>query len=287
MGKEMGVLEESGSFQDLAISPDGSLVAISLDDPGPGRNIWLHDLKRGLRTRFTFANDAMDGLPRWSPDGKRIAYTSTEGGSLQLMVKETSGAGRAEPLLRGDGDAWPTGWHPDGKSVLFTTLTREATDATSADIMMATVGDESSAKPFLATGFQENLGSFSPDGRWVAYTSNESGRTEVYVTSFPEPAGKWQISSAGGDQPKWSHDGRQIYYLAPGDQVISVAVDGRGSGFQVGRESELFAMDINTNNWGSYDVSPDGSRFLIVVPLEQITISPATLVLNWESALGQ
>jgi Tol biopolymer transport system component len=283
-GNEQGVLEESGSFQSIGISPDDGRVALSINDPGPGRNIWIHDLSRGIRSRFSFASDAMDGLAQWSPDGREIVYTSTVDGSLQIFRKPTSGAGRAESLMKWEGDAWPTSWSPDGQRLLFTALTRADAEA-SSDIMLISLDEGQEIETFIGTEFAEDNAKFSPDGRWVAYTSNESGRGEVYVVPYPEPDGKWQVSSVGGGEPRWRGDGREITYIAPGNRVMAVEVDGSGSGMQVGREKELFTYDINTGNWASFDVTSDGQRFLVISSLEQSIIYPITLVLNWKAAL--
>ena len=139
----------------------------------------------------------------------------------------------------------------------------------------------------MATSFSEDNAKFSPDGRWVAYTSDESGRAEVYVSPFPKPDGKWQISSSGGDLPRWRKDGREIFYVAPGDRMMAAEVDGSGAGMEVGREQVLFTHAVNHNAWQYYAVTPDGQRFLLVVPEKQSNVYPVTLALNWTAGLGK
>jgi len=285
-GNETGTLVDEVAVQDVRISPDAGRVAVSIDDPGPGRNIWIQDLARGIRSRLTFASDAVEGLSQWSPDGKELLYSTTADGSLQIYRKATSGAGKSEHLIDWKGDAWPTSWSPDGKHVLFTSLSREKSESGS-DVMSVSTDPDSKPEPYVATSFAEDSARFSPDGRWVAYTSDESSRMEVYVAPFPNPDGKWQISSAGGDQPHWRHDGKELFYLAPGGRMMAVEVDGSGADLKVGKEQLLFTHEINTSAWQQYDNTPDGQRFLLVVPERQNIVYPITLDLNWTAALGK
>ena len=140
--------------------------------------------------------------------------------------------------------------------------------------------------PFLQTPFNENPGQFSPDGRWMAYASSESGRYEVYVTPFPGPGGKWQVSTAGGDWPRWRRDGKEIFYLAPGGtRLMAAAVNGGASAFEVGAVRELFnTRGVAPNAW-TYDISPDGQRFLVNTFAEEAASTPITLVVNWPALL--
>ncbi|HXI03825.1 MAG TPA: hypothetical protein VNI57_11680, partial [Candidatus Saccharimonadales bacterium] len=285
-GNETGVLVDSVAVQDVRISPDARRVAVSIDDPGPGRNIWIEDLARDIRSRLTFQSDAVEGQSQWSADGKELLYATTADGSMQIYRKATSGTGKTEHFLDWKGDAWPTSWSPDGKHVLFTALSREKSSSGS-DLMAISTEPDSKPEPYVATSFSEDYATFSPDGRWVAYTSDESGRTEVYVSPFPKPDGKWQISSSGGDLPRWREDGREIYYLAPGDRMIAVAVDGSGTSLEVGREQALFTHVVNHSTWQAYDVTPDGQKFLLVVPEKQSTVYPVTLALNWTAGLAK
>jgi len=282
-GKQIGVLGDRARSGDLELAPDGRRVAVSLFDPVQRvRDIWLLDVARGLRTRFTF--DAAEELASvWSPDGSRVVFNSRRKGHLDLYQKASSGAGTEEELLADDLDKHPVDWSPDGRFILFAV----AGPKTGADLWVLPLFGDRKPLPFLQTPFNESPGQFSPDGRWIAYSSNESGRYEVYVTPFPGPGGKWQVSTAGGDWPRWGRDGKEIFYLAPGfDRLMAAAVNGGASAFEVGDVRPLFDTGGATPNqaW-MYDISPDGQRFLVNTLAEEAASAPITLVVNWPALL--
>jgi Tol biopolymer transport system component len=136
----------------------------------------------------------------------------------------------------------------------------------------------------MQTSFSESVAAFSPDNRWVAYASDESGRNEVYVAPFPGPGGKWQVSTAGGNWPRWRRDGREIFYMAPDNRLMVATVDGQGSGFQISAVQALFETRARINQRAMYDVTPDGQSFLINTIVEQ-AVQPITLVVNWPALL--
>jgi Tol biopolymer transport system component/predicted Ser/Thr protein kinase len=279
-GKQIGALGDSAAYTDLELSPDGKRASVSIPDEGKGRNIWLYDVARGLRTRFTF--DPADQLTSiWSPDGSRIVFNSRRKGSLDLYQKAASGAGSEEMLLEDNLDKFPTSWSPDGRFILYVSVGASRSN----DLFVLPLTGDRKPFPILQTQFSEPEGRISPDGRWVVYCSNESGRNEIYVAPFPGPGGKWQISTAGGYFPRWRHDGTEIFYLAPDNKLMAAVVNGKGAGFEVGAVKPLFATRIVFAAGYQYDVSADGQRFLIDAAPEQAASTPITIVLNWTAGL--
>jgi Tol biopolymer transport system component/predicted Ser/Thr protein kinase len=279
-GKQLGALGDPAAYTDLELSPDGKRVSVSIPDEGKGRNLWIYDVARGLRTRFTF--DPADQLTSiWSPDGGRIVFNSRRKGSLDLYQKAANGAGNEEVLLEDNLDKSPASWSPDGKSILYVS----SGASRSNDLFVLPLTGDRKPVPFLQTQFSETEGRISPDGRWVAYVSNESSRNEIYVASFPGPGGKWQISSGGGNYPRWRRDGSEIFYLAPDNKLMAASVNSKGASFEVSAVKPLFATRIAFRGSYKYDVSPDGQKFLIDSAPEQATTSPLTIVLNWEAGV--
>jgi eukaryotic-like serine/threonine-protein kinase len=279
-GVQIGVLGDPAAYTDIELSPDGRRASVSIPDEGKGRNIWIYDVARGLRTRFTF--DPADQFTAiWSPDGSRIIFNSRRKGSLDLYQKPASGAGSEEVLLENNVDKFPTSWSPDGKFILYVS----SGPSRSNDLFVLPLTGDRKPFPFLQTQFSEPEGRISPDGRWVAYSSNESGRNEIYVASFPGPGGKWQISTAGGAYPRWRHDGSEIFYLAPDNKLTAASVNSKGASFEVSAVKPLFTTRIASRGSYKYDVSPDGQKFLIDAAPEQAMSSPITIVLNWEAGV--
>ncbi len=291
-GKQIGVLGDQARSGELELAPDGRRAAVSVFDPARRtRDIWLFDIARGLRTRFTFdPADEYDSV--WSPDGNRVVFNSRRKGHLDLYQKASSGAGAEEELLVDGLDKYPLDWSPDGGFILFSVTAPK----TGFDLWVLPLFGERKPLPFLQTPFNEVPGRFSPDGRWIAYVSNESGRSEVYVAPFQgaggspsaaaapgTPGGKWQVSTTGGSEPRWRRDGKEIFYLAPDNKLMSAAVNGAGSALEVGTVRPLF--DTRPGGLRSvYDVSADGQRFLVNTLVEEAP-APITLVVNWQAGL--
>jgi Tol biopolymer transport system component len=279
-GMQTGVLGDPAAYTDIELSPDGKRASVSIPDEGKGRNIWIYDVARGLRTRFTF--DPADQFTAiWSPDGARIVFNSRRKGSLDLYQKPASGAGNEEVLLEDNVDKFPASWSPDGKSVLYVS----SGPSRSNDLFVLPLTGDRKPAPFLQTQFSEPEGRISPDGHWVVYCSNESGRNEIYVASFPGPGGKWQISTAGGAYPRWRRDSSEIFYLAPDNRLMVASVSSKGANFEVGAVKPLFVTRIATRGSYQYDVSPDGQKFLVDAAPQQAMSSPITIVLNWTAGL--
>jgi Tol biopolymer transport system component len=277
-GKQLGVLGEPATYSDVELSPDGKRAAVSISD-GKQRDIWLLDVARGLKTRFTF-DPANEELPIWSPDGSRLVYGSRRKGHLDLYQKSSSGAGAEELLLEDKLDKSPASWSPDGRFILYESFG----GPTGGDVFVLPLFGERKPYPLIQTQFNDIPSQFSPDGRWVAYFSNESGKYEVYVVPFPVLSGKWQISKAGGSDPRWSHNGAEIFYLAPDNKLMAVAVNGRGASFETGAVKPLFEIRGARASF-SYDVPTDGQRFLISTAPDQSESAPITVVLNWAAGL--
>jgi serine/threonine protein kinase/Tol biopolymer transport system component len=258
------------------LSPDGSAVATDPMDTSGARDIWRLDLTRGTPSRLTFG-PSFNRWPVWSPDGSRIAFTLQRGGNSDPYVKAANGVGLEEVLDRNPRPNRALDWSHDGRYLI-----EGVTDPqTGNDIwIIPQFGDK---KPFayLHTEFAENNAKLSPNDQWLAYSSNESKRNEVYVETFPERGGRWPISTKGGDFPVWSRDGRELYFIGADRKLMAVEVKGNGKRFQPGVAKPLFEVAAHRQ----FDVSKDG-RFLIQVPIEQSSASvPLTIVTNWQAGL--
>jgi serine/threonine protein kinase/Tol biopolymer transport system component len=280
-GKQTGALGDSLPYGDLVLSPDNKRASVNIPEAGKSRDIWLYDVTRGLRTRFTFG-PANQLTSIWSPDGSRVVFNSNRKGHYDLYQKASSGVGTEEVLLEDNLEKYPLSWSPDGRFILYRTFGV----TTGYDLFVLPLTGDHKPFAFLNTKFNEHYGQFSPDGRWVAYVSDESGRNEVYVAPFPGAGGKWQISTTGGLLPRWRHDGTEIFYLDPYDnKLMAAAVNGKGGSFDVGTVKPLFETYLVAGSRYAYDVSADGQRFLINTILEQTTSGPITVVLNWTAGL--
>ena len=248
-------------------------------------DVWLMELARGVTSRFTF-DPTNDSYPIWSPDGNWIMFGSDRGGVLNLYQKRANGAGGEEVVLKSAADMVPWSWSPDARFVVYRSTMRV--------IKMGILPLTGERTPHLLelSKFNEAQGQISPDGRWLAYTSNESGRFEVYVQSFPAPGGgKWQISREGGTHLRWRRDGRELFYIARDGRLMAVPISGT-TALEVGAAIPLFAARVlngaatNVGSRQQYDVARDGQRFLLNVPLDDAsTASPITVVVNWAAGL--
>ncbi|HEX8294012.1 MAG TPA: protein kinase [Pyrinomonadaceae bacterium] len=280
-GKQLDTVGTVGRYSDIRLSPDGKRVAFQrLDPEKASSDIWLIELARGTTSRLTF-DPAGDSDAVWSPDGGRIVFSSMREGLPNLYQKLSSGAGGEELLLKSDEAKFAIDWSPDGRYVLYQAVSRQ-----SLDLWVLPLFGERRPEPFLRTDFQEVSGRFSPDGRFVAYVSNESGRFEVYVQSFPASGGKWQVSNGGGAAPRWRRDGRELFYLSADRKLMAVEVGGSADTFEAGVPAALFETRVASITGAPlYDVSADGRRFLVNVPVEENAPAPVTVVLNWTADL--
>jgi len=274
-GKPLSAVGAPGNLFSTSISPDGSTVAVARSDPQMSTgDIWLHDLTRGATSRFTFGPKT-SGYPVWSPDGSRIVFGSTRDGTFRLYVKPTGGAGKEELLSNLHGV--PSDWSRDGRFIVFNQFGTKGYDIWVLPISGDRPLVPGKPFPFLQTEFSESGAKLSPDSKWVAYTSNESGQNEVYVQTFPSPGGKSQISTGGGNRPVWRRDGRELFYIAADGKLMAVEVK-LGSKLEAGAPKPLF--DTRLGN-GPFDISPDGRRFLLANPSEDAGRTPMTVVVNW------
>jgi eukaryotic-like serine/threonine-protein kinase len=275
-GKQLAVVGERDSTDGpVMLSPDGRSALINA---GESRDNWVVDVKSGLRRRFTFG-PAQNAYAIWSPDGGRIVFGSRRNGPIDLYEKAASGAGTEKLLLADTLDKFQTSWSTDGQFILYTAVS----GTTSGDLWVLPLFGDRKPYQVVRTPFNESQGKFSPDGRWIAYSSNESGRVEVYVTPFPGPGGKQQISMSGGDRPQWRRDGKEIFFMN-GNALIAAPVSFDQARLDVGAPQRLF--NLRPAGIGSpYDVSPDGQRILVNTVDDQIGPRPITLVVNWPSLL--
>jgi eukaryotic-like serine/threonine-protein kinase len=293
-GKMLGTVGERADQTEVQLSPDGTRAAVSVLDPARRtRDIWIYDLMRnGLRTRFTF-DAGEDWSSVWSPDGRSLIFTAGRPSPLDLYQKNADGSGAESRLVESEGAGRPNkfvrSWSADGRFVLYNSGAFGSPMGN--DLWVLSLSQDRKPRALLDTPFNEVDGRFSPDGRWVAYRSNESGRNEIYVMPFTGEGGKWQVSTTGGDQPRWRRDGRELFYIS-GSTIVAAEVNGTGPAFQVGTLRRLFDVNRRTTpylGFGTgtvYDVTADGQRFLVNAAEEQAGLPPPiTVITNWTTTL--
>jgi eukaryotic-like serine/threonine-protein kinase len=288
-GTEQLLTAPAHSYRGPRLSPDGRQVAIAITEQES--QTWLFDLPRETLTRLTFDGTG-NQYPAWTPDGKRIAFQSNREGPLNIFWQLADGSGGLERLTTSEYGSLPWSWSPDGQLLSFS----EDNPTTGWDIWVLRMGYTSAgsgqvrkAQPFLRTQFNETSPRFSPDGRWLAYASDESGRYEIYVQPYPGPGGKWQISTDGGTEPVWNPNGRELFYRS-GDKMMAVEIASQPS-FTAGKARILFVGQYQPPpaTYPNYDVSPDGQRFLMLKSVEQGQAAPTQInvVQNWFEELKQ
>jgi serine/threonine protein kinase/Tol biopolymer transport system component len=263
-GRALGTVGEPAAYRDIMISPDGDKVAASILDYQSGNfDLWVLELKRAVASRLTF-DPGTDVFPVWSPDGSRIVFSSDRRGPFGLYVKDASGSGEAEELLFDERGLYGSAWFGEGKFLAYCRPDAE----TGPDIWTLPMDPPGDPFPLVNSDFEELRPRFSPDGRWFAYHSAESGRFEVYVQPFPDARSRWQISTAGGSNSLWSADGNEIFYADGAGRLVSVQVQ-TGDTFTSGPPVVLFDAGISpTNPYREYAASPDGQRILLITPME-------------------
>jgi eukaryotic-like serine/threonine-protein kinase len=283
-GKQTGQLGASGNYGDIQISPNGDRVALDMTDPNAPRDIWVMDVARAVLSRVTLEMSD-DWNPAWSSDGTRLVFASTgSGAGTHIHAKSATGAGAEDLVFESNSNEIPTDWSPNGRYIPFS---RQKTGGGVDLWVLDTI--EKKASPFIETRFDKAQSKISPDGRWIAYTTNDSGMYQIVVQSFPDPnGGKWQITSQGGIEPKWRHDGRELYYLALDGKLMAVSIKGEKT-IEAGTPTPLFETPLTVPRGQlprthRYDVAPDG-RFLIAVPKATATAPPIVAVMNWTSGL--
>ena len=282
-GNEAGTLGQPENLNGVRLSPDGKSAVIDILDASTGnKNLWIYDVARKLRTRFTFyPGEEREAI--WSPDGRWIVFNRFGNGHFDLYRKASNGAG-AEELIYADGrQKYPTSFSPDGKLLLYMVYVDGDSKNQLWILPMEGAAGERKPVPFAPTAFNSAWGQFSPDGHWIAYASDESQRNEIYAAPFPGTGPKKQISAAGGDQPLWRRDGKEIFYVAPNGQMMAAEVSSKGGSLEVGAVRSLFGP-IPPLLGGGYDVSGDGQHFLVRME-PQGSDEPLTVVQNWTATL--
>lgn len=285
-GKELEYLGDVIEHFTMRISPDGRRIVQSIFEPkSRTQNLWMHDFSRGNITRFT---SGIDGamFPVWSPDGQRVAYTrfargdETNAESFLIPIQPVGGGAAEEILIRSKTFVTPTDWSPDGKAICLgiSPLFSRVASSTQSDLWIQAMEGERKMSPFVESPYNETDGRFSPDGRWIAYTSDETGRREIYLRPYPGPGTAIKVSTSGGSSPVWRRDGRELFYISDSNRTMSVEIRPANSSVAIGVVRELFAR---TPIMAEYDVFPDGRRFLINRVIEPSETEPVTIVVNW------
>jgi Tol biopolymer transport system component len=301
-GQRTGVVGEPGPYRGFAISPDGKRIAVHRhEDAGDGGDIWILDLERNTLTRLTFGPGHAFG-PSWSPDGEVVLYTA---GAINLYQKRSNGVDAEELVLDSVRFALMSSFLGDTNTLLVAYI-GSATSNLDVGVVPLTGENKDIPVPLASTPFMEGGPMPSPDSRWIAYVSDESGRREVYVRPYPSASGRWQISTAGGGFPRWAPDGRALYYLTPDDTLMEVAVDADERTFSPRTPRALFTVRFASKSHLStvgnledspYDVAPDGQHFLVnefvnpaPTPAETVGNAAAVngtiaVIVNWASEL--
>jgi Tol biopolymer transport system component len=281
-GKKLGTVGEPAAFVSISISPDGRRALATIQGNAP-QSLWMYDLSRGSASRFTAGSEGFY-TPAWSPDGRLVVYT---GQNRYLYLQASDAISEAQKLQTGQISTAPSSWSPDGRMFVFAAQTSQG-----GDLWIQSMEGDKKSYPFLVTPANEIEGTISPDGRWIAFASDETGRYELYVTSFPSPGGKRQISSDGADTPQWLNAGRQLAYINAERKLVVVDVKARGQEFEIGQSQVLFAgkpLPARPSGPDYWEVpvylTSDGNRILLPVPVETGSSLPLTLVTNWTAAL--
>jgi hypothetical protein len=282
-GNPLGVVGEPAEYLTSRLSPDERHIVAVRSSVGV-RDLWLLEVGRGLSSRFT--SNGIHKYPIWSPDGKIIVFGS--GTPYNLYRKEASGAGNEQRLTNGPNLQGATDWSRDGRWILYT----ENGPDTQKDLWVlpmtaaGTIPEGAKPRSYLRTPANESGGRFSPEQspRWIAYQSDESGRNEVYVRAFPEPHGKFQISTAGGSYAQWGESGRELFYVSPTNRLMAVRLELGSDSVEPSAPRELFQLpSVDYYADRPYEVTADGRRFLVVAPLH--SLQPLTVIVNWPALL--
>lgn len=287
-GRQVGRVTEPGRYERAALSPDDNTVAVEVIDPQlETPDIWMVETSRGVMSRFTSASSA-ERMPTWSPDGTRLVFSSPRDGNPPGLFEKMANGGDEKPFFGSDLIVQPTDWSRDGRVIVYA----RRDSRTQWDVWTVPADSEGrDRKPaiYRQTPFNEHHAHLSPDGRWMAYASDESGRWEVYVGAFPPVGGRWQISAAGGSEPRWRSDGKEVFYVSPDGTVIAVALQIERASIRPTAPRPMFKAHFG--QFGSdmyrpvYAPASDGRRFLVNVVVEETAASPVTMILNWPAAM--
>ncbi len=278
-GRRLSVAAPRSVYADFRLSPDERHVAVAEVEPHTQlTDLRLIDLNRGSNSRLT-TSPATDASPVWSPDGTRLVYRSNRERVHDLYVREADGSGEDESLLKSAAAKYPTDWTPDGRFLVYHT----ADPRTRLDLWAAPVDHPDQARPLVRTEYDEVQGQISPDGRWLAYTSNLADQLDVYVEPLFAQGRRWQVSVAGGSDPRWRRDGKELFYIARDGMLMAVSTGAEAS-FDPGRPRPLFRVAGHSPQppyLSAYDVGAGGQRFLVHTSLESMQTAPLTVLLHW------
>ena len=279
-GNAVGVVGKPEVYGNVFLAPDGKSVATDKTDMASlNIDVWTQELRRDGSKRLTF-DPAIDAVPIWSPDAGQLVFASNRQTYFGLFVKNSDGANDEKVIVQGEAGNFPSDWSRDGKYILY---------CRGPNLWFVTYPELKSSLFLKAPSVFRN-GQFSPDGKWVAYASNETGKWEIYVTSFPDARGRWQISSGGGEQPRWRGDGKELFYLSLDGKMMAAPVT-TGAHFDAGTSVTLFQttprQPVLVYDLFVYDVSRDGQRFLINTQVKQAESVPMSVVLNWPANLNR
>ena len=291
-GMSLGTVGEAGFIEAVALSPDGRRLAVAEGEvgqraprqrPGAGSDIWLHDLVTTTRRRFSFSGGS---TPVWSADGRRIAFSSPRAGVPTVHQRAADGTGAETPLFTHDRAAWVNDWSNDGRVVIYSSPSREGIGNDLWSLSME-AGADPKPVPYIVAPSLQQQAQLSPDGRFVAYGSDQGGGWEIYVQPFPNASdGKWMVSNGGGAEPRWSRDGKELFYFA-GQTLMAVPVSLRPT-FSAGTPVALFKAPVqpgNTNDSHRWQLAPDGRRFLLLASDGKDEAQPLDVIVNWPALL--
>jgi eukaryotic-like serine/threonine-protein kinase len=285
-GKQIAAVRDAGEWGEPRVSPDGTRAVLAkLGPDGAHADLWILDAA-GRATQLT-DTPIHEGSPVWSPTGAGVAFfqSGPEAGNFDIFARPANGAGKPDLLLKSDYPKYPTDWARDGRFLIFTTVN----PGTKSDVWALSLPDRH-AGPVLGTIYNEGFGALSPDGRWLAFQSDESGKNEVYVELFSgidtTPKRHWLVSPGGGGHPRWRGDGKELFYISPGGRMMSVAVRAAaGENFEFDTARTIFQTHALPKTWNLYDVNPDGQKFVVNLPLELTASSSLALVTDWMDKL--
>lgn len=281
-GQKLGVVGQPDVYSTPVLSPDGSKLAVAVGPLGK-HNIWVYDLKRGTGSRLTISS-ADDLNPVWSADGKQILFSSNRAGLYDIYQQAADGLGSTEPVFQSkDQIKYLNDLTTDGRYLLYDT----GGDENGAQLWGVPLFGDRKPSAFIEGEFRAISAQFSPNGHFVTYASNETGRNEIYVQTFPQQTGKWQISASGGTDPVWRRDGKELFFLSPDGKLMAVDANTNAGTFQAGIPKELFqAQVIPPWYWRNiYAPSADGQRFLMITPASEAKAAPITVVVNWAATM--
>ncbi len=282
-GNELGVVGEPASYDEVHLIPGGELAAVALEEDNAGTgDVWLVDLRRNLFSRFTFEPGYEYGLTP-TPDGRALIFSTERGGGYILVKKDIGGSGEGQTIYESETEMYPNSVSSDGENLFF----YRAGKNTNYDIWVLPLSGEADAYPFIETVFIEFGAMISPDGRWLAYASDESGSPEIYVTAFPDRGRKWQVSTNGGQTARWNPNGREILYHASDGALVSVPVEAREGGLLIGEATPLFNTMVQPFGSLLWAVTDDGERVLAMETMSEEEAPNLSVVVNWLDAVGR